>query len=74
MPILFLNREDVETLLPMEECIEVVEAGLRVLARGGAVQPLRTAYWMPDRHGLLGVMPGCSKVLPRTISPWPASR
>ncbi len=58
MPILFLNREDVETLLPMEECIEVVEAGLRVLARGGAVQPLRTAYWMPDRHGLLGVMPG----------------
>jgi ornithine cyclodeaminase len=58
MPLLFLNREDVETLLPMEECIEVVEAGLRVLARGGAVQPLRTAYWMPDRHGLLGVMPG----------------
>jgi ornithine cyclodeaminase len=58
MPLLFLNREDVEALLPMEECIEVVEAGLRVLARGGAVQPLRTAYWMPDRHGLLGVMPG----------------
>jgi alanine dehydrogenase len=58
MPLLFLNREDVEALLPMEECIEVVEAALRVLARGGAVQPLRTAYWMPDRHGLLGVMPG----------------
>ncbi len=58
MPLLFLNREDVEALLPMAECIEVVEAGLRVLARGGAVQPLRTAYWMPDRHGLLGVMPG----------------
>jgi alanine dehydrogenase len=58
MPFLFLNREDVEALLPMEECIEVVEAGLRVLARGGAVQPLRSVYWMPDRHGLLGVMPG----------------
>lgn len=58
MPLLFLNREDVEALLPMEECIEVVEAGLRVLARGGAVQPLRSAHWMPDRHGLLGVMPG----------------
>jgi ornithine cyclodeaminase/alanine dehydrogenase-like protein (mu-crystallin family) len=58
MPLLFLNREDVEALLPMEECIEVVEAALRVLARGGAVQPLRSAYWMPDRHGLLGVMPG----------------
>ena len=58
MPLLFLNREDVEALLPMAECIEVVEAGLRVLARGGAVQPLRSAYWMPDRHGVLGVMPG----------------
>jgi ornithine cyclodeaminase/alanine dehydrogenase-like protein (mu-crystallin family) len=58
MPFLFLNREDVEALLPMEECIEVVEAGLRALARGEAVQPLRSAHWMPDRHGLLGVMPG----------------
>lgn len=58
MSLLFLNREEVEALLTMEECIEVVEAGLRVLARGGAVQPLRSAYWMPDRHGLLGVMPG----------------
>ena len=58
MPLLFLNREDVEALLPMAECIEVVEGALRVLARGGAVQPLRSAHWMPDRHGLLGVMPG----------------
>jgi ornithine cyclodeaminase/alanine dehydrogenase-like protein (mu-crystallin family) len=58
MPLLFLNREDVEALLPMAECIEVVDAALRTLARGGAVQPLRSAYWMPDRHGLLGVMPG----------------
>lgn len=58
MAFLFLGREDVEALLPMGECIEVVAAGLRALARGGAVQPLRSAYWMPDRHGLLGVMPG----------------
>jgi ornithine cyclodeaminase/alanine dehydrogenase-like protein (mu-crystallin family) len=58
MPLLFLNREDVEALLPMGECIEVVEAGLRALARGEAVQPLRSTHWMPDRHGLLGVMPG----------------
>lgn len=44
MPFLFLGREDVEALLPMGECIEVVEAVLRALARGGAVQPLRSAY------------------------------
>jgi len=58
MSFLFLNREDVESLLPMAECIEVVEEALRALSRGGAVQPLRSAVWMPDRHGLLGVMPG----------------
>ncbi|HEY4594314.1 MAG TPA: ornithine cyclodeaminase family protein [Thermoanaerobaculia bacterium] len=56
--LLFLDREDVEALLPMEECIEVIDEALRILARGEAVQPLRTVYWMPDRHGLLAVMPG----------------
>ncbi|HEX3551681.1 MAG TPA: ornithine cyclodeaminase family protein [Thermoanaerobaculia bacterium] len=58
MSFLFLNREDVESLLPMADCIEVVAEALRVLARGDAVQPLRSALWMPDRHGLLVVMPG----------------
>ncbi len=58
MSFLFLNGKDVESLLPMTECIEVVEEGLRELSRGNAVQPLRSATWMPDRHGLLGVMPG----------------
>ena len=56
--LLFLDRKDVEALLPMEECIEVVDEALRVLARGEAVQPLRTLYWMPDRHGILAMMPG----------------
>ena len=58
MSFLFLNREDVESLLPMADCIEVVAEALRTLARGDAVQPLRSALWMPDRHGLLVVMPG----------------
>ncbi len=58
MSLLFLNREDVESLLPMAECIEVVAEALRTLARGDAVQPLRSAIWTPDRHGLLVVMPG----------------
>jgi alanine dehydrogenase len=58
MPFLFLNRADVEALLPMAECIEVVAAALRELARGDAVQPLRSSRWMPDRQGLIVVMPG----------------
>ncbi len=58
MSLLFLDRAGVEALLPMAECIEVIEEALRALTRGEAVQPLRSAIWMPDRHGLLGVMPG----------------
>ncbi len=56
--MLYLNRHDVEALLPMDECIEVVDGALRALARGEAIQPLRCACWMPERNGLLAVMPG----------------
>jgi ornithine cyclodeaminase len=42
----------------MADCIEAVDAALRALARGEAVQPLRAITWLPDRSGLLGTMPG----------------
>jgi len=58
MSVLFLNREDVETLLPFGECIEVMAGALAALARGEAFQPLRSAHWLPDRRGLLVTMPG----------------
>jgi ornithine cyclodeaminase len=52
-----LTGADVRALLPMQECIRVVEAALVTLARGDAVLPLRSAVWLPDRSGMLGVMP-----------------
>jgi len=58
MSVLFLNREDVEILLPFGECIEVMAGALAALARGEAFQPLRAAHWLPDRRGLLVTMPG----------------
>jgi alanine dehydrogenase len=58
MAVLFLNREDVEMLLPFGECIEVMAGALAALARGEAFQPLRAAHWLPDRRGLLVTMPG----------------
>lgn len=64
MSFLWLNREDVEALLPMDECVEVVAAALKSLASGMALQPLRSAVWMPDHHGLLAVMPGMLAGLP----------
>jgi ornithine cyclodeaminase len=42
----------------MPACIEVMADVLRQTSRGGAVLPLRSSVWMPDRTGMLGLMPG----------------
>ncbi len=52
-----VSQDQVHALLPMAECIEVVEEALRALARGEAVLPLRQLMRLPDRSGLLGLMP-----------------
>jgi ornithine cyclodeaminase len=41
----------------MGECIQVIEDALRALNQGNALNPLRSGLWLPDRSGLLGVMP-----------------
>ena len=58
MKVLILSHHDVRQLLPMKECIAVVAAAFKTLAAGDAVQPLRWPLWLPDRSGLLGMMPG----------------
>lgn len=58
MEPLFVNKEKIASLLPMEECIEVMEKMFRSLAAGECVQPLRNIMWLPDRSGVLGMMPG----------------
>ena len=57
-PPLYLGREEVEELLPMADCVEVMAETLRQLALGEGLQPLRSVMWLPDHRGLLGVMPG----------------
>jgi ornithine cyclodeaminase len=52
-----ISQDEVPVLLPMAECIEVVEEALRALARGEATLPVRQLMWLPDRSGLLGLMP-----------------
>jgi ornithine cyclodeaminase len=42
----------------MHDCITVMETMFRDLAEGRILQPLRTLMWLPDRSGLLGMMPG----------------
>lgn len=55
--ILVLSEADVERLLPMEECIELMSEALVALARGEMYQPLRSVVRPPDGAGLIGLMP-----------------
>jgi ornithine cyclodeaminase/alanine dehydrogenase-like protein (mu-crystallin family) len=54
---LIIPQSEVPGLLPMAECVDVMEDALAALAREDAVLPLRSMVWMPDRSGLLGLMP-----------------
>ena len=56
---LILNRKDVESVLTMSECMNVVEDAFKELANGTAVLPLRTAITPPD--GLSLYMPAYLK-------------
>ena len=61
MDIPFIDKEKIASLLTMQECILVMEKMFRSLANGEAAQPLRSLMWLPDRKGLLGMMPGYDK-------------
>lgn len=58
--VLVLNHTEVEQLFPMSEAVRVMETALAALARGEAVQPLRTIMATCTGEGLLAVMPAHS--------------
>ena len=55
--ILVLNHGDVERLLPMAACIELMAEALARLARGQAHQPLRMVVRPPGAAGVVALMP-----------------
>jgi len=55
--MLILSQSDVERLLPMKACIDVMAATLAALARGEAVLPLRTVIAIPNTTDAFAVMP-----------------
>jgi len=57
MKLRVINPQQVIDLLPMGECIEVMDAAMRTAAQRRAVMPLRAAMRLPA-GGLLGWMPG----------------
>lgn len=54
---LIVSHDDVERLLPMPACIDLMADALATTARGGAVLPLRQMVMLPGGRNLLAVMP-----------------
>ena len=57
MKVLIVDHRLVRQSLPMDECIEVMAQTLKMLGRKRAENPLRNIMWLPDKSGLLGMMP-----------------
>jgi alanine dehydrogenase len=60
MKVLVLNKRDVDQLLPMQKCIELMEEALASLARGEVILPLRPVLRIPDSHNAFALMPAYS--------------
>jgi ornithine cyclodeaminase len=56
--LLFLGRAEIRALLPMSRCVDLMADALADLARGLAVNPLRSALPIADGRGILAMMPG----------------
>ena len=61
----------------MSECIEVMEAALKMLARGEALLPLGTMMRLPHSGNLMGLMPaylgGLQALGVKVIAPFPSN-
>ena len=57
MKVLIVSQAEVQALLPMRECINVMESAFRSLALDRAVMPLRSKMSQPDGRGMLVTMP-----------------
>jgi ornithine cyclodeaminase/alanine dehydrogenase-like protein (mu-crystallin family) len=53
-----INRQEVERLLPMAACIDVMADAMRAASSGAVRMPLRLFAPLADDSGSLGVMPG----------------
>ncbi len=66
MKIRILNQSDVQRLLDMGDCVEAMGNALAALTRGEATLPLRQMMWLPERIGILGLMPAALHTPPLT--------
>jgi ornithine cyclodeaminase len=57
-PVLVISGAEVRRLLPMQDCIPIIESAMREVSRGGAQLPLRIGCVPPGTQNILAVMPG----------------
>jgi ornithine cyclodeaminase len=57
MEVLILNQTQVQELLPINECMDVMAQILKSLAEAKVGMPLRSVMWLPDKRGAIGMMP-----------------
>jgi len=53
-----LTGREIRNLLPIAECIDLMEATMIAISQGQALLPLRSIMKMPGDIGALGIMPG----------------
>lgn len=57
MKVLIVSHEEVRQHLPMSDCMKTMEEALLLLNSGDAMNPLRNVIWLPDKTGLMVLMP-----------------
>jgi ornithine cyclodeaminase/alanine dehydrogenase-like protein (mu-crystallin family) len=58
MELRILRATEVRALLPMPECIELMDQTMRAVSEGRVTLPLRSVLVMPGDRGMMGNMPG----------------
>lgn len=58
MKVLIISQAEVHQLLPIDQCMETMVEALTALSHGKAINPLRQSLHLPNKPGLLGIMPG----------------
>jgi ornithine cyclodeaminase/alanine dehydrogenase-like protein (mu-crystallin family) len=58
MEIRVLRGAEVRQLLPMAECIDLMQRTMVAVSEGRVVLPLRSILRMPGERGMMGMMPG----------------
>src|SRR5450759_5103799 len=63
--MLILSHADVEALLPMADCIAVIDEAMRALSRGEYFQPLRMKAVPPNATNRMVFMPALRQTEPK---------